>query len=263
MTDTGRFALGSLLFFFVIVLPVLGYLKLRRVSDLRIVLSIPAIWLLWNIVNAPIHEGGHILAGRLVGMHEWDYQLLPHFWRGDFVHGYARWDQANVQRMPMSTAGPYVADCLIVLLALWLCPRQCSNPFLGALIFVMTYLRSLFDIAVNYAANTLFGGKVDFNFLLRSYPRVAVHTGAVLAILLGVLASARELVRTRRFRDKLGSCRTVIAPAKRRAPQWVYAQSVVALVRLKTAGSDALHQEVQFFVRLLPVHAGPQNTRHV
>lgn len=209
MTDSARFLLGSLLFFFVIVVPVLGYLKLRRVNNVRIVLSILAIWLLWNVVNAPIHEGAHMLAGRLVGMHVRDYQLLPHFWTGDFVHGYVTWEPVNTQRMPVSTAGPYIADCLIVLLALWLFPRQRANPFFGALILALTYLRSVYDVAVNYAADTLFGGKGDFNFLFRSYSRAAMHAGAALAILLGAAGAARELVLTHRIRAQAESRQAV------------------------------------------------------
>lgn len=212
MTDSARFLLGSVLFFFVIVLPVLGYLKLRRASNLRLVFSILAIWLAWNFVNAPIHEGAHFLAGRLVGMHARECRLLPPFWRGDFVHGYISWEEENMQRLPVSTAGPYIADCLIVLLAVWLFPRRRATPFFASLILSLTYLRSIYDVAVNYTADTVFGGKGDFDFLLRSYPRAAVHAGAVLAILLAGVGATRELRLTRRMRERAESRQAVPTP---------------------------------------------------
>ncbi len=195
MTDAARFLLAGVLFFVLIVMPVFSYLKLRGESNKYIVLWIFTIWFLWNVINAPVHEGAHMLGGVLVGMRVQEYQILQHFWRGDFVHGYVRFRPASVQQLLVSTLSAYVADCLIVLLAFLLFWRRRFSPFFGALIMAVTFLRSTFDVAVNYTADTVFGGKGDFSFLLSGYPRIAVHVGAWASMLLGAAGAMRELVR--------------------------------------------------------------------
>lgn len=205
MTDSARSLLGSLLFIALIVLPVFAYLKLRAQSDRKIVFSIFAIWVLWSAVNTPIHEGAHALAGILVGMHVRGGQFIQHFWEGDFVHGYVLWEPASVQRLRFSTTGPYVLDCLITLLAFWLYPRRRCTPFIGALLLSVTYWRSAFDVTVNYTADTLFGGKGDFNFLLSGYPQLLVHIAAVLIILLSAAGGVREIVLAHRFNNTLAA----------------------------------------------------------
>lgn len=201
MTDSARSLLGSSLYFALVVLPVLAYLKRRGESNKRIVLSTFAIWLLWSAVNAPIHEGAHALAGLLIGMHLRGGQFIQHFWKGDFVHGYVSWEPASVRQFLFSTTGPYVADGLIALLAFFWFPRKSSGAFLGSLLLSLTYLRSAFDVMINYAADTLFGGKGDFDFLLRGYPRLGVHAAAVSIILLSACGGVREIVMARNLKQ--------------------------------------------------------------
>ena len=195
MTDAARFLLAGLLFFVLIVMPVFGYLKLRGESNKHIVLWIFTIWFLWNALNAPIHEGAHILGGVLVGMHVQQYQLVQHFWSGDFVHGYVKFGDASKQQLRVSTLAPYVADCLIIPIAVLLFRRRRFGPFFGALFLAVTFLRSAFDVAVNYTADTMFGGRGDFSFLLSACPRTAVHIGAWASMLLGAAGATWELLR--------------------------------------------------------------------
>jgi hypothetical protein len=63
----------------------------------------------------------------------------------------------------------------------------------GALILTETFLRSVYDVANNYFLDTLFGGMGDFRFLLNGYPRLAVHVGAWIVVLLGMSGAAREI----------------------------------------------------------------------
>lgn len=201
MTDSARALLGTALYIALVVLPALVYLKRRGQTDKGIVLSIFAIWLPWSAVNAPIHEGAHALAGLLVGMHIRGGQFIQHFWQGDFVHGYVLWEPASVRQFLFSTAGPYVGDALISLFAFFWFPRNRGGPFVGALLLSITYLRSIFDVTVNYTADTLFGGRGDFDFLLSAYPRLVVHAVAVLIILLSAGGVAREIVFARNLKQ--------------------------------------------------------------
>lgn len=193
MTDSARSLLGSALYFALVVLPVLAYLKRRGETNKRMVLSIFAIWLLWSAVNTPIHEGAHALAGVLIGMHVRGGQFIQHFWKGDFVHGFVLWEPASERQFLFSTTGPYMTDGLIALLAFFCFPRKRGGPFLGSVLLSLTYLRSAFDVMINYAADTLFGGKGDFDFLLRGYPRLSVHAAAMLIILLSSCGVVREI----------------------------------------------------------------------
>ena len=198
MTDSARSFLGSALFFALIVLPVLAYLKRRGEINKRMVLSTFAIWLVWSAVNTPMHEGAHALAGLLIGMHLRGGQFIQHFWSGDFVHGYVLWKPATVHQFLFSTSGPYLADALISLVAFfWIPANTGGRPFLGALLMSLTYLRSAFDVMMNYAADTLFGGKGDFDFLLQGYPRLGVHAAAVFIILLSSCGGVREIISAR------------------------------------------------------------------
>lgn len=196
MTDSARLLLGSVLFVAVIVFPVFAYLKRRGQTDKKIVLSIFGVWFFWSAINTPIHEGAHALAGILVGMHIRGGQFIQHYWKGDFVHGYVLWDPASTKQFLFSTAGPYVLDFLIALLAFLWFPRKSSTPFIGVLLLSVTCLRSAFDVLINYTADTLFGGKGDFDFLLSGYPRVVVHIVAVLIILFSAAGGVREIVLT-------------------------------------------------------------------
>ena len=106
MTDLVRFLLGTVGFFFLIVLPLLFYLKSRAQPVKRIVLYIFVVYVLWYLPYAPIHEGSHFLGGRLSGMHLKSSQFIPPFWKGDFVHGYVTWENGKLWQMLLELPSP-------------------------------------------------------------------------------------------------------------------------------------------------------------
>lgn len=203
MTDLARFALGGIGFFLLIVLPVVWYLKRRGVTDKRLVLSVLVIWILWNLAHAPIHETSHFLGGRLTGLHVRDYQLIQHFWKGDFTHGFISWDGGERWQILVSTQAPYVIDGLVILLGFFLIRRRTAFiPFVGALILTLTFLRPVFDVGTNYVADTVFGGIGDFGFLFSGYPHFTVHAGAWMLILLGAVGAALTIMGVKRTEGK-------------------------------------------------------------
>jgi len=198
MTNAARFLVGSIAYFLFIVAPQLFYLKRRAQTETRLVLSIFALWALWYLPYAPIHEGSHYLGGILTGMHLKSHQFIPSFWRGDFVHGYLSWEDARPWQVLLSSEAPYSIDGLIILLGFLLFRwRATFTPFVGALILTETFLRSLYDVAVNYFADANLGGLGDFHFLLSGYPSWAVHAAAWLLMLLATYGAAREIVKAR------------------------------------------------------------------
>lgn len=196
MTDLSRFLHGAFAFFFLIMLPLLFYLKRRGVANKRIVPYFFTVYALWYLPYAPIHEGCHFLAGRLSGMHASSYQLMPHFWGGDFVNGYINWSNGKPWQILLSCQAPYAIDGLIVLLGYFLFRKgNYFGPLLGAIILTEVFLRSVFDVAVNYFAGTLVGAG-DFHYLLGGYSPLAVHAGAWAVMLLGACGALREMLKT-------------------------------------------------------------------
>ncbi len=197
MTDLARARLGAVGFLLFIVVPLVFYLKRRGQTDRRMVLSIFGIWIIWNLVHGPIHEISHLLGGWLVGQHVKDYRLIQHFWEGDFVRGYISWENGRQAQYMVSTPAPYVIDLLMVLLGYSLFRWRSRFPaLLGALVLLLTFLRPIYDIATNYAADTIFGGVGDVGFLLNAYPPVVVHVFAWLVMLLAAAGATREILKT-------------------------------------------------------------------
>ena len=197
MTDHSRFLLGFVAFILLIASPLLVYLRKRVVSNARMILYFFIIYLLWYLPYAPIHEGAHYLGGRITGLHASSYQLLPHFWRGDFVNGYIKWIDGRPWQILLSSQAPYTIDGLVVVLGcLLLRKRIFFGPFLSALILTEVFLRSVFDVAVNYFAGTL-ARTGDFHYMLGGYPAVAVHLGAWAVMLLGAWGAVRMIMKAR------------------------------------------------------------------
>ena len=213
MTILSRFLVGAVAFFFLIVLPLLLYLKRRALTNPRIVLYFFMIYALWYLPYAPFHEGCHYLVGRLAGMQATSHQFVPRFWRGDFVNGYIHWSDGTWKpwQMLLSCQAPYAIDGLIVLLGYFLLrKRNDYGPFLGALILTQIFLRSMFDVAVNYSAGTL-GGTGDFHYLLGGYPPLAVHIGAWTVMLLAVGGAWHQIMKAANPYSKASSRQSAAA----------------------------------------------------
>lgn len=197
MTDLSRFLHGFIGFLFLIVVPLVFYLKRRCLTSKQLFLYFFLCYLLWYLPYAPIHEGAHFVGGWLTGLRVKSYQLLPYFWKGDFVNGYIAWDGGKHWQILLSCQAPYLLDGLSVLLGYCLFRRKRNyGPFVGALILTETYLRAVFDVAVNYSAGTL-AASGDFHYLLGGYNPVAVHTGAWAVMLAGVWGALHEIARAR------------------------------------------------------------------
>jgi hypothetical protein len=195
MSDRDRWLLGFGMFVVVIMLPLLLYLKRRAVPTGRIVPYFFLVYALWYLPYAPFHEACHFLAGRFTGLHAESYRFVPRFWEGDFVNGYIKWSNGEPWQIRFSCQAPYVIDGLIVLIGFLLFRKQNHfGPLLGALILTEVFLRSVFDVAVNYSAGTL-ARSGDFYYLLGGYPPIIVHVGAWAVLLLGIWGTLREILK--------------------------------------------------------------------
>jgi hypothetical protein len=194
VTDLARTLQGGVQVFLVFVIPLLIYFKRRHIPAGRTVLCVLAVYAIWFISCSPTHEGAHLLAGVLAGMEVRDYQLVPPFWTGDFVHGYVSWHGgASRHAMVASTMAPYALDG--VLLTVWAATEKQwtrRGPLAAAMGLGLTCLRCVYDVSNNYLADTIFGGNGDIRFLLANAPRPVIHGGAWALMLGGVWYAVRH-----------------------------------------------------------------------
>ena len=198
MSDAARTVQGAIQVVVVFVVPLLIYFSRRNVSPARTVLYVLLVYAIWFVSYSPTHEGAHLVAGLLAGLEVKSFQLLPPFWKGDFVHGYIRWHEGGARdAFVVSTAAAYVFDGALLLVwaavaRLWREP----GPFAGALILALTCLRCVYDVSNNYAADTVLGGQGDVRFFLGNLDPRAVHAGAWILMIAGVWAAIRHIQRT-------------------------------------------------------------------
>jgi hypothetical protein len=139
MSDAARTVQGAIQVVVVFVVPLLIYFSRRNVSPARTVLYVLLVYAIWFVSYSPTHEGAHLVAGLLAGLEVKSFQLLPPFWKGDFVHGYIRWHEGGARdAFVVSTAAAYVFDGALLLVwaavaRLWREP----GPFAGAWILMI------------------------------------------------------------------------------------------------------------------------------
>jgi hypothetical protein len=195
MSDVARTAQGAVQVIVVFVVPLLIYFAKRKLAPARTVLYVFLVYAIWFISYSPTHEGAHLLGGLLAGLEVRSYQLLPPFWKGDFIHGYIRWhDGGSREAFVVSTAAAYVFDG--VLLVVWAAVARLwrdAGPFAGALILALTCLRCVYDVSNNYLADTMLGGNGDVRFLIGGVPPFFVHAGAWILMIAGVSAAIHHI----------------------------------------------------------------------
>lgn len=194
MTEFARTLQGGVQILIVFVIPLVIYFRRWDLKASRIVTYVLAVYAIWFLSYSPTHEGAHLAGGLLAGLDVQSYQLLPPFWRGDFVHGYIAWRPGGRPgAMLVSTVSPYLFDGL--LLGVWAFAMRWADrgPLIGALILSLTALRCVYDVGNNYFADTVFGGRGDVEFLLLKVPPPAVHAGAWALMLGGAACAMRQV----------------------------------------------------------------------
>jgi hypothetical protein len=97
------------------------------------------------------------------------------------------------------TQAPYLMDGLAILFGFLLIrSRTALTPFVGALILTLTFLRPMFDVGTNYAADTMLRGAGDFGFLFSGYPHLAVHAGAWMLMFFGAVGTGFTIMGAKR-----------------------------------------------------------------
>lgn len=129
---------------------------------------IPVILLLyitWYLTYAFLHETSHLLGVWITGTKVEDYQLIPHFWKGEFGKGFIRsvYDSKSDEFVVVFFA--YLRDLLFLTAGYFILKRMNTNrTMITGLVMVLFILSPTYDIIDNYLA-FLLGAKNDFNAL--------------------------------------------------------------------------------------------------
>lgn len=158
-----------------IVLPLIVFYQRLNKSYKAYVLYIAFLYVLWFGTYALLHESCHLVGSWLTGARIKDYQLVPHFWRGDFTTGYVNSDLQNGVQGFVSPIAPYVRDMLFLGIGyLAFKGRRVTNSLLQGVVLVLLVLSPFYDLFNNYAA-FLFGRENDFNAIRMSVGAVWTH----------------------------------------------------------------------------------------
>lgn len=158
-----------------IVLPLIVFYQRLNKSYKAYVLYIAFLYVLWFGTYALLHESCHLVGSWLTGARIKDYQLVPHFWMGDFATGYVNSELQNRVQGFVSPIAPYVRDMLFLGIGyLAFKRRRVTNSLLQGVVLVLLVLSPLYDLFNNYAA-FLFGRENDFSAIRMSVGAVWTH----------------------------------------------------------------------------------------
>ena len=166
----------------------------------------------WFFTYSLLHEVSHIAGDLLLGKTIVGYQLIPHYWKGEFFSG-AGVSSASNGRLGnalgfLGGLAPYMRDVLLLTVGYWILrSKKILNPFLSGLIFTICCLSSLFDIVNNYSIYLINPGTVgnDFQGTDHAIGTIWTNTIGVLFTSFSVVVTGRVLVLYRGFPAKYGA----------------------------------------------------------
>lgn len=148
-----------------IVLPLILFYQRSKWSYKSYTIHIVLLYFIWYFTYALFHELSHMLGVWITHAEMIDYQLIPHFWKGDFKTGYIRTNYDNSSQEFFIVVLAYVRDILFLAIGYMILRKKTikSSFFIG-LILILFVLSPLFDIMNNYSG-FLIGALNDFNAL--------------------------------------------------------------------------------------------------
>jgi hypothetical protein len=194
MVEVGLTASSLVAVLLLLVIPLAAYLRKRRQRPVYLVLSCLAITALWYVSQSTIHGASHVLGNIVSGAPATSLTVIPYSWEGFFARSFTVPGVTGThwQRL-IQLAAPYLVDGLSMLLGSWLFHwRHKFPPLVGGLVLMLTYLRALCDLVINYMGGVLFDSG-DFQQLLSGYSPVAIQVCTWVLILLGLLGTWSEI----------------------------------------------------------------------
>lgn len=146
-----------------LLLPLIIFYKRSAWNYKTYIFIIPVLYLIWYLTYGFLHEFSHMVAIWISGKKIFAYQLVPHFWKGDFGGGYIKYDFRGDFIDLFIIILPYVRDIFFLVIGYVILKRKkIKHPLTGGLIMIMLVCSPLYDISNNYLAYIL-GSMNDFN----------------------------------------------------------------------------------------------------
>lgn len=182
-----------------VLLPLIWYYKLSNWSIKSYIFLIPLLYLAWFLTYGLLHELTHLFGMWIFGKVATNYQLMPHFWKGDFGTAFINYDFRGEYKDFIIVALPYIRDVLFVALGYYLIKRKVTNhKFLVGLILIILVFSPLFDITNNYIGFVM-GYRNDFNALRVSSNAFVSNFVGILFTLFAVYSSFKVLKLSRMY----------------------------------------------------------------
>lgn len=129
-----------------LVLPLIIFFRRSSWKTKEYAFLIPVIYVVWYLSYAFLHEICHLTAAIILGKKVYDFQLIPHFWKGETGVGYV-----NSEYNQLTVLMPYIKDIVFsVIGAVIIMKKVIQKPFMTGLALTVLVFSPLFDIANNY-----------------------------------------------------------------------------------------------------------------
>jgi len=186
-----------------ILLPLILVFKRMGVRSGRLIALVALLYLAWFATYALLHELCHLAGIWITGTEVVEYQMMPHFWRGDYKTGYIRSNYESDLKEFMVVIMPYARDVLFALTG-WLIVRTAciKRPLVAGLVLVFFFLSPVYDLFNNYVAYAM-GFRNDFHAMTPLLGRGwTMILGVIMTLVTAVIAVL--VIRTRFWRGNHG-----------------------------------------------------------
>jgi len=91
-----------------IILPLIKFYQRSKLTRKQYIINIALLYLIWYFSYSVLHEFSHTFGSWITGTKILDYQLIPHFWEGDFKTAYIDTQFENNIQAVVSVIMPYL-----------------------------------------------------------------------------------------------------------------------------------------------------------
>jgi len=186
----------------IIILPLILFYQLSSWKKSSYLIMIPVLYAIWYFSYGMLHEFAHMIGVFISGKEILNYQLIPHFWKGQFGTGFVKFDFQGDKRDFLIILMPYLRDILLVIVGYFILSRRIlKNLFTTGLVLILFVFSSLFDVTNNYLAY-LFGYINDFNSIKISSNSLISHLIGLSFMITSLLLTVKVLLISKGYPEK-------------------------------------------------------------
>jgi hypothetical protein len=186
----------------IIILPLILFYQLSSWKKSSYLIMIPILYLIWYFSYGMLHEFAHMIGVWISGKEILDYQLIPHFWKGQFGTGFVKFDFQGDKSDFLIILMPYLRDLVFVIIGYLIISRRIfNNSFMTGLVLIIFILSSFYDVTNNYLAY-VFGYMNDFNALKISSNRLTSNFIGLSFMITSLLLTLKILLISKSYPEK-------------------------------------------------------------